>query len=901
MFLLLLCSLSRMSGATTPAIAPLPNLKAAAQDGTGTVWALPDDNNGYDQSQSGKIYRWQVEKQAAGNWVEQDVPDAAGFSPIALAHGDDGSVYALWQKHDPGWYPGQMQAKPTPCLITVHRGTRSRLHSQFTALLPAQGPFPKPRALYVGKGGDAWVVSDAPVLLHVTPDGAVQTFPVTPDQLFGGKLGQIFAWPALSSSTDERGRRWFWQASRNYWQQGTLRGFLIWDGKTLAYHPTLPGLPDRLCSVIVPHGARFLWASQGAGSYPFDFNSTLKSRGGLYKIDTQTLTAAPAALPTKALSPEKLVQIERILWMQGDLCVLAADYSHRTISLWRQRGTVWQKEPDHLAQSLFFASIYGPGGQTPQPVLDTASGTWLGVSGAGLDWLSADGKKVVPVNWRRGLAAGRVSALFRLTNGKIMPFPYYNSAILPPLPPSLLPPRPGVTVGGLGMPTSMGDMLADRHRHLWGFLSQWSGPQVLEEWDGRQWHAHPVPKFKSTNPTASLYACDTQGRIWTAIQLWNPPAQAQPVDGRLVYDPAHDAWMQYDTVPAALASAAGPDMAFLPARNTPYLPVFSGDGRVAYTDNQAVFLYDGKEWRQWKARGIQPSYPYGNTPDHPQLKPDGALEVTLDTHLYDWTPKNGWQPNGTVPPVSPPPTTLPPGGPANYYGPLIPDNTGGGWASLGGDVYLTRYGVWRKEAVLSGRGSPFFDGRSLQNVLQGPDGRYFFETNPGGYYEYVVWSPPTALLPAPRIQIAPLSADSVRLRFQAAQNGLHELQWRLNGGAWSAPLPGKSVTLTALRPGAYRVEAQTINSLLQASPMPSVAVFTVQPPTAAQIAGWVQTLLSGTDDEREAAVAGLVKQPAAALPALRAARPGASEAGQWWIDAALQQAEQQAAQADARE
>lgn len=39
-----------------------------------------------------------------------------------------------------------------------------------------------------------------------------------------------------------------------------------------------------------------------------------------------------------------------------------------------------------------------------------------------------------------------------------------------------------------------------------------------------------------------------------------------------------------------------------------------------------------------------------------------------------------------------------------------------------------------------------------------------------------------------------------------------------------------------------------------------------------QIARWVRALLSGTDDEREAAVAGRVKQPEAARAALGAAR-----------------------------
>ena len=900
---LLLCRLSTAAWALPPATAPIPSLKAAAQDGAGTVWALPDDNNGYDQNQRGKVYRWQTGKQAArkqapGNWVEQDIPDAAGFRSVAVAHGDDGSVYALWQKRDPGWYPGQAQAAPIPCLITVHRGIRSRIQSRFTAALPVPGPFSGPLKLYAGKGGDAWVLGDTPALLHIASDGTVQNFPVTPSQVFSGKLvPEVFPLP-FGSSTDLLGRRWFWQTSNNPWEMGTLHGFLIWDGKTLAYHPTLPGLPDQVCSAIVPHGGHALWAVQVEALY----TKNRSAHGGLYQIDTRTLAAVPAALPPKTARPAEAarnalpVTIERIFWIQGDLCVLEIDFSDAArLELWRRHGASWHKEPDILAQSQYNSG--GSADLAPDAVLDTPQGTWLAVGGAGLDWLPVSGTgvdtAVMRVNWRRGLSAGRVSALFRLPDGNIMPFPYSGSSILHSLPPPLLPPRPGVTIGGPGQPTDIGNMLADQNRHLWGFTYLGSQRQALDEWDGRQWHTHPVPKIKSTDPSAALYACDTQGRIWIAIRLWNPPAQAQPVNGRLVYDPAHDSWTEYDTVPEALAAAASKlGMAFLPARNASYVPVFSGDGRVAYTDNQSAFLYDGK-WRHWENRDIQPGYSYGNAPDHPQFTSEGAFEVALDTRLYDWTLESGWQPSGIAPPASALPP-LPPGGPPGFFGQPVPDNTGGGWVNFGGDVYLTRYGLWRKEAAVSGRGSPFFDGRYLQNVLQGPDGRYFFETLPGGFDEYVVWSPPAVLLPAPRIQALPLSADSVRLRFQAARPGPHELQyelqWRLNGGAWSAPLTGGgTVALAALRPGTYRVEAQTINSLLQASPAPAVAVFTVQPPTAAQIAAWVQALLTGPDDAREAAVAGLRKLPAAALPALRAARPGASEAGQWWIDAAVQQ------------
>ncbi len=875
--LLLLCLLCSFAGVASAQ----PWLTAAAQDGTGTVWALPDSSYGNDQSQDGKIYHWE-----AGKWAEQTIPEAAGFRSVTIAQGENGAVYALWQKRDSGWYPGQAQTAPTPCLLTVHRGTRSRLQSQFTAALPSRGPFSGPLKLYAGRR-EAWIVADAPRLLHLAFDGTVQSFSVTPDQVYGGKFMTGFPMPAFCSTVDPLGRRWFWQASPNSWQGGSLHGFLIWDGKTLAYHPTLPGLPDRPCSLVAPHGGRFLWAAQSAAMYPPD----PKSHASLYKIDTRTLTAAPVALPPEAYPSKRSWQsIVRLFWIQGDLCMLETDYSQNRMFLWRQQEAAWRREPDDLAGDQYPSNSYGPGGPASQPVLGTAAGTWLGVSGAGLEWLRADRTQVVRVNWRRGLAAGHVGALFCLPDGNIMPFPFSGpGAMLSPKPPPLLPPRPGVALGTPGQPSGLGDMLADQNRRLWGLSYQSSGRQVLEEWDGRQWHAHLLPKFKGNIQSGTLYACDTLGRVWITVSLWDPPAQAQPVDTRFVFDPARDSWTQYGAVPEAVAAAAAqPGMAFLPYRNTFSPPVFSSDGRAAYADNQSVFLYDGKKWRSWKSRDIQPGYTYGNTPEKPRFDPDGHLQVALADHLYGWTPEDGWQPMGFAPAVSPPPS-LPPGGPPGWIGQPVPDNTGGGWVAESGDVYLTRGGLWRRLAPLSGRGSPFFDGRALQSVLQDTQGRFFFETTPGGFYEYVVWTPPAVLLPAPRIEVRPLSPDSVRLYFHTASQGPCEFQWRLNGGAWRTPQAGQPETLTGLHPGTYRVEARAISPLLQATLVPSAALFVVQPPTAAQIARWVSVLSAGPDDAREIAIAGLMKQPALALPALRAARPAASELGKWWIDAAIQQ------------
>lgn len=883
LFGFLLCALCLWIASAGMAIpnAYLPALSAAAQDSAGTVWAVPV-NNGGDDSNADKVYCWQ-----AGTWAAQTVPGASGFRPLALTRGDDGAVYVLWQKWD------QYQAAaPTQCLVTVHQGAASRLLLRLSDPILPVSPFPVVPALWAGAGGDLWIAADSSQLWHVPASGTAQSFATKPDQRFDAAQPGFST--SFSSLTDGMGRRWFWQSGQNNWVPGHLRGFLIWDGKTLASQAALPGLPDRTFTGVTRLDRDHLWVAVSRYSFPWGPNP----KGGLYQVDMRTLNAVPVT----PLAGEAFDLIDEVFRVNGDWWVLEERLEQQPhleqqprFRLWHRLGLSWHKEPAALAVNEHNAGSYDFGnGEAAPPFLETLQGTWRGRNGAGLVWMPRSGTQVISVDWRRGVTAGRVSDLFRLPGGKILAFSRFGQGdcVVPPLPPPPLPARPGVSIGGPGQPSTMGDMLADPRRHLWG-LKYAGGLPVLDEWDGRQWHDHPLPKIKSSIQGAGLYACDTQGRIWLTFQIWNPPAQPQPVDGRLVYDPAYDHWAQYGTVPEALAAAAQPGMAFLPYRGAYPKVLFSSDGHVAYVDSQTLFLYDGK-WRHWKNHDIQPSYPYGNEPDNPRFNKNGHLEITLDTHAYEWT-SDGWQPNGPAVPASAAPP-LPPGGPQGFWGQPIKDNLGGEWIVWDGDVYLTRHGLWRKQTVLSGPGSPFFDTRSLQNVLQDTQGRMFFETTDGGAYEYVVWTPPAAALPpAPRIQLTPLSADSVRLRFAAKMTGPRWFQWRFNGGAWSDPTPTDTVTLTALTPGNYRVEAQAINTLLQASPTPSAAIFVLQPPTTAQMAHWVRALLSGTDDEREAAVAGLVKQPEAARAALGAARSGASESGRWWIDAALQQITEQAA------
>ena len=851
---LLLCGFSIPVCALPPSDSP--GTSAAAQDAAGTVWALPVDNS------DGKLRR-----RGSGNWAMESVPGTVGFHPRIMTRGGDGSVYVFWQTFSQG------QSPVPQCLVTVHRGISSRLLAHFSDAVVSDAGFPSQPTISAGAGGDVWLAGSRPLLWHISPDGGVTTFPIEPEWYISGKLPEGYDPHTTTSSLDGEGRRWFWQSEGSFWQPNGLRGVLIWDGKTLDYHPTLMGMPDRPVSVVAPLDTGHFWVAT-AGDYYRGRQPV--THGALYRVDTHTLSAVAETPP----EPGAFQNIVQMFQADGDWYVIEQAQSRQAAILWRERGGKWQKCLDRLErEGGYYESSF------QHPWLAEPSGVWLGVRG-GAWWLPRGGQPPLWVNWRRGLAALSISGLFPLASGGILAVgPQGTSAEIPATPQPVRPLPPGLVTGGMGAPPFLGPLLSDPRRHLWGTRTFWTKSQSLYEWDGRTWRTHLPPP--AITGIGSLYACDTLGRLWLTTSNWHPPAQPQPIEGRAVYDPARDTWTNYATEQEALrAAAAMPGMAFLPYRNPSQPPLFSGDGRVTYATNTTVYLYDGHAWRHWEARGILPSYPYGNLGGPPHFSADRRLEVTLDSQFWDWTPETGWQQAGKKGPDKYD-TQVPPNGPRGLWGIPVVDAQGERWFVWQDAVYTAWDGLWAKQDELSGPGSPFRYGYGIEDVLRDPVGRLFFLSRPAGYVEFVVWSPPP--VPKPALSIVPTADDAITVRIRANSGSPPRVRWRLNGGTWSAPQTMAGVTLTALPRGDYRVEVQAVDHRLQMSVSPAVAVFSIRVAAGTQIARWLRALLHGTDDEREAAVAGLVKQPDVALPALMAARPGASEAGRWWLDAATQQ------------
>jgi len=97
---------------------------------------------------------------------------------------------------------------------------------------------------------------------------------------------------------------------------------------------------------------------------------------------------------------------------------------------------------------------------------------------------------------------------------------------------------------------------------------------------------------------------------------------------------------------------------------------------------------------------------------------------------------------------------------------------------------------------------------------------------------------------------------------------------------------------SGFRTVAIESKPQPSTGTCKMDPSPAAAEFEVRIDPARQVAAMIRALESPDDKRRESAVAGLVRQPDLALPALAKAREKASEKLRWWIDATLQRINQ---------
>jgi hypothetical protein len=186
---------------------------------------------------------------------------------------------------------------------------------------------------------------------------------------------------------------------------------------------------------------------------------------------------------------------------------------------------------------------------------------------------------------------------------------------------------------------------------------------------------------------------------------------------------------------------------------------------------------------------------------------------------------------------------------------------------------------------------PFGDARTIKSALIDPEGNAFLETylhSHPNIGEYVVVKA-QAPLPNTKLHTSVEASGFVKLHFDTQVKGKVCYTWRIDGGDWSPPSESAETTLSWLANGKHTIEAAALDERLQIDPNPPRTEVTIQVDPQAQIAALIEQLKDPSYDKRDAAVAGLLRQPALALPALQSAREKADADQRWWIDAAIQQ------------
>ena len=823
-------------------------LRGLAQDSDHQVWAI-----GYSPSQG--IYHWGDDR---WNPVNVDgVPNNA--EPIAITGGSDGAVYCLWSS--------TLGAHA----VTRHRGNTSNPLAQVTGSL---SPF---ASIFIDPRGNVWITEAGPHIYRVTPQGKAECIYTIPDDdyvAFGPTQEPQQMFNPVHAIGDSLGRIWFWSGGfptkTNF---NSIQGLLIYDGEGFKSYPHLVDVPYNKVSALDSDDAEHMWMSM--------------AENRLYRVDIKTLTAAAVSDP----EPGAFRHVNRI-FRNGDATYVVSlppavmdpepGGEGRIGALWRLRDGEWKRVVNGLDMRPQI------GIDPIRPFVATPAGLWVGAYGTG-PWLIPPGAgQPVHIDWHYNYPLAGSESLISLPDGRLLlATSELGSIALKPA--DLL--AAFQSTAGIRTLNPWLTFVQDGRGHLWGTF--FSSDKFLSEWDGKSWSTHPLP-FAVINPPRYRFATDSGDRVWVI-------ADEGPCQGpAAVLNSSRGNFDVYPDFPTAL-QAQLPQHPSLHMEDYPYTaPSFSTDGRIGYADRCGKLHYfNGEEWRNWSRQDINgDSRPVPLLHGRAFFDQAGNLATNLQGTIWEYTPKDGWRPATSEPgPRTDPDLIMP------QPSPLVPrgcefgsaesiakDRLGTFWLTHRGQLYRAIPGLCLPQTS-SPEHQPFIDGRTVNAALVDPQGNAFLETylhtTPVvGEYVVIDARPP---LPQMNLRASVGTAGAVKLHFDSAGKGKIWFTWRVDNEAWTDPSEGAEATVTGLAEGKHRIEAEVIDERLQITLTPAVAEVEIPKVNQNELAALIEQLKDPDYSVRDAAVAGLARQPALALPLLCAAREKATPDLRWWIDAAIQQ------------
>lgn len=763
-----------------------------------------------------------------------EVEDRA--QPMRLARLQDGSIACLWR------------LSRERIAVTRHTPVETRLmgmcQGRFENSNLRQPPF-------ADSHGRLWLTNTEGDIYQMDKDGKLAlAWSIKPGQLDGagkekpGRVAFIFA------AEDGRGRVWMWSNSleggaRVGDDEAVLRGVLVEDRGKFTQQEHFEGITNNEISFVDRKDEKHMWVG------------TL--REGIFSVDIDTMKAEPLHEP----EPNAFVLAQKVFSSGDDLFVLTS--GHFAAALWRLHGGKWTR---------LMNNIDGPGIATPgRPWLRAGDDTIIACYGADPLIVHGDGTPD-RLDWRHGLTIGDARFFFQLPDGRMLAYGGDR----------------GLFVGNVSLPQpakpSRATELAfvydawtiDPDGNIWTMLSEKSG--AISKWDGNAWHEYPIPEKKRGWGFHGL-SIDSRGRVWLAPaggDYWT--AFLDPRDGK---------WVEFENLQAALGELKNDPPQFPGVHRGLYLPDYSADlKQAAFRSNDTEIVYfDGGEWRRFKNTDIDKIFPSpGNVGD--PFFDAGRLCVSIGGSRWEFGGQ-GWEQSEAEAkypyswPGQPRPQQIqPPAGcVTNSPDSIAADNQGAFWLTWRGKLYKCGYGKC-VEVFTKDETDPFAGGRKVFDAWVDARGNAFLQADSN---KRVMIAPASPQPAAPALVLEKTGPDSVAARVQGGANA--QLRCRLDDGPWQ-DAKGAPVTFSSLANGGHVITAMAIGDDLQAS-LPATAKCDIQIDSQEQIAALIKNLAD--PGKRESAVKALARQPAAALPALKAAREGADSALQWWIDATIQEIE----------
>lgn len=455
----------------------------------------------------------------------------------------------------------------------------------------------------------------------------------------------------------------------------------------------------------------------------------------------------------------------------------------------------------------------------------------------------------------------------------------------------------------------VGSLVADRRRHLWGFVYDRPG---LSEWDGEKWRTHPFPqKARFFQNDMEAIALDSQQRLWVTTRFYETA----------IFDPATETWLTYANFPQAM-QAQSHITALMPGARFPFSfrVAFGPSGKICfheYSCPSIIYYYDGRQWHEWEPLGG----PQRMRLDcHPYFDAQGAvyfLQTPGSTALYTYS--NGWYhiSNDMV---------------LAAFSDMERQYEGGDIGNRSQNLNKPKdrdaWFSWQvKERQLyksneQGFGLSQTDPQELHPFMENRPGMRAQADAKGNvllcdYSTCVLVHQPPKRAPDTTLRVDRTSAHDVKLLFTSSkQQGPVWYKWRMDGGAWSKPTEETTVQVGDLARGKHVIEAAAINRRLTCDPTPARKTVWVGVPGESRFVGemkdrwrkWrtpdpaqckpqklIRLLSARVYDQRERAATELVRRGPAMLPLVNESYTQADADQRWWLEAVRQRLEEQAA------